>query len=79
MIERPAINTSPLIFLTKGGYMSLLQLVSGEIIVPAAVATEIQAYGAMDVTASTLASTDWLVVKETPPVPPSKLFCDRLT
>ena len=69
MIERPAINTSPLIFLTKGGYMSLLQLVSEEIIVPAAVATEIQAYGAMDVTASTLASTEWLVVKETPPVP----------
>ena len=37
--EIPAINTSPLIFLTKGGFLELLQLVSREIIVPVAVAT----------------------------------------
>lgn len=69
MAERPAINTSPLIFLTKGGVLELLQIVNQEIVVPAAVATEIQQYGETDVTAIAVAQTDWLVVLETPPVP----------
>ncbi|MEC4896018.1 MAG: DUF3368 domain-containing protein [Oscillatoria sp. PMC 1051.18] len=69
MAELPAIDTSPLIFLTKGGFLNLLQLLSPQIIVPQAVATEIEAYGAEDITAKTLTLTDWLVVRETPPVP----------
>ncbi len=69
MAEIPAVNTSPLIFLTKGGFLELLQLVSPQIIVPIAVATEIQAYGATDTTAQALAATDWLVIQETPIVP----------
>jgi predicted nucleic acid-binding protein len=69
VVERPAINTSPLIFLTKGGFLNLLQVVSQEIVVPEAVATEIQEYGETDVTARAIAQTDWLVVVETPPVP----------
>lgn len=69
MAELPAINTSPLIFLTKGGFLDLLLLMGSSIIVPNAVATEIQAYGSADVTAVTLNNTDWLVVQETPPVP----------
>jgi predicted nucleic acid-binding protein len=67
--ELPAINTSPLIFLTKGSLIDLLQIISPFIIVPAAVATEIQAYGETDVTAVALKNTDWLVVRETPTVP----------
>jgi predicted nucleic acid-binding protein len=67
--ELPAINTSPLIFLTKGGFLDLLLLMGSSIIVPDAVATEIQAYGSADVTAVTLNNTDWLVIQETPPVP----------
>lgn len=69
MVEHPAINTSPLIFFTKGGFLDLLQIVSPEIIVPAAVASEIQAYGETDVTAVALKNTQWLVVQETPSVP----------
>ncbi|MFW6295642.1 MAG: DUF3368 domain-containing protein [Halothece sp.] len=69
MAELPAINTSPLIFLTKGGLLNLLQLLSPKIIVPQAVQAEIEAYGEGDITAQSLAKTDWLVVKETPPVP----------
>ncbi len=65
MDERPAINTSPLIFLSKGSFLHLLQIISPEIIVPQAVATEIQAYGETDVTAMALASTSWLVKKST--------------
>jgi predicted nucleic acid-binding protein len=64
-----AINTSPLIFLTKGGCLDLLKIISPSIIVPAAVATEIQAYGETDVTAVALKNTVWLVIQETPPVP----------
>ncbi|PSM47187.1 DUF3368 domain-containing protein [Chroococcidiopsis sp. CCALA 051] len=69
MAERPAINASPLILLTKAGLLNLLQLVSQEIVVPAAVAMEIGQYGETDVTAAALAQTEWLVVVETPPVP----------
>ncbi|WP_238845304.1 hypothetical protein [Nostoc edaphicum] len=39
MAELPAINTSPLIFLTKGGFLDLLQVISSSVIVPNAVAT----------------------------------------
>jgi predicted nucleic acid-binding protein len=56
----PAINTSPLIFLTKGGVLELLQIIGQEIVVPSAVATEIQAYGATDITAVALLQTNWL-------------------
>ncbi|MEA5507592.1 DUF3368 domain-containing protein [Halotia wernerae UHCC 0503] len=69
MAELPAINTSPLIFLTKGSFLDLLLLISPSIIVPASVAAEIQAYGSTDVTAAALKNTDWLVVQETPPIP----------
>ncbi len=68
MAEIPAINTSPLIFFTKGNYLSLLQVVSQEFIVPKVVATEVQAYGESDVTAQALAKTEWLMIQETPPV-----------
>ena len=68
-VIHPAINTSPLIFLTRGGFLDLLRIVSPEIAVPEAVAIEIQAYGETDVTAQALSATDWLVVVKTPPVP----------
>jgi predicted nucleic acid-binding protein len=67
--EIPAINTSPLIFLTKGAVLELLQIISPSIIVPQAVATEIQAYGETDVTAVALKHTDWLVIQEIPTIP----------
>ncbi|MDR9403634.1 MAG: hypothetical protein RI580_09360 [Halothece sp. Uz-M2-17] len=67
MADHPAINTSPLIFLTKGNYLSLLQVLSEKIIVPEIVATEIKAYGESDITAQAVAKTDWLLVTKTPP------------
>ena len=69
MAELPAVNTSPLIFLSQGGFLDLLQLLSATIVVPQAVATEIAAYGKDDPTAQALSQTDWLVVRDTPPVP----------
>jgi len=48
--ERP-INASPLILLTKAGLLDLFQSVSQEVVVPSAVAMEIQQYGVRDITA----------------------------
>ncbi len=69
MPESPAINTSPLIFLTKASLLDLLRILNPEFVVPEAVATEIQTYGDTDITAKALAATDWLVVTKIPPVP----------
>lgn len=69
MTKPPAINTSPLIFLTKGSFVDLLLLISSSIIVPLTVAAEIEAYGEADITAVALNNTGWLVVQETPLVP----------
>lgn len=69
MAELPAINTSPLIFLTKGGFVDLLGFLSPSIIVPSALAAEVREYRETDVTALALKNTDWLIVQQTPPVP----------
>ena len=69
MGERPAINASPLIFLSRAGLLELLQLISDEIIVPETVAAEIRIRGETDPTAQAIANTPWLVVTRTPPVP----------
>lgn len=68
--EPAVVNASPLIFLSRAGLIHLLQLVSSKIIVPEAVASEIEIRGEDDPTAQTLANTSWLVVTQTPSVPP---------
>lgn len=69
MAKLPAVDTSPLIFLSKSGYLDLLQLISPEIIVPKAVATEIEAYGLNDITVQALTQTKWLIITEIDTVP----------
>ncbi|HWQ35384.1 MAG TPA: DUF3368 domain-containing protein [Blastocatellia bacterium] len=70
MAERPAVNASPLIFLSRAGLLDFLQLAAPELIVPAAVAMEIQRRGPADITALAISRTPWLSVVETPAVPP---------
>ncbi len=65
----PAINTSPLIFLSKAGYLDLLKILSSTIIVPKAVATEIQAYGKGDLTYQQLNKQQWLKIESLSSVP----------
>jgi predicted nucleic acid-binding protein len=67
--EPAVVNASPLIFLSRAGLLDLLQLLSSEIVVPEIVATEIGVRGKSDLTAQAIASTDWLVVTQTPRVP----------
>lgn len=68
--EPAVVNASPLIFLSRAGLIDLLQQVSSEVIVPEAVSSEIQVRGKNDPTAQVLATTSWLVVTQTPSVPP---------
>jgi predicted nucleic acid-binding protein len=68
--ERPAVNASPLIFLSRSSHLGLLRLAGEELVVPAIVAEEIGRRGSADPTAVAIESTPWLVVVETPPIPP---------
>lgn len=70
MAERAVVNASPLIFLSRAGLIDLLQIVSSEVIVPEAVASEIEVRGQSDITARALTTTSWLIVTQTPPIPP---------
>lgn len=69
MAERPAVNTSPLIFLSKAGLLDLLKLAGEEVVVPETVAAEIQRRGMTDPTVQAIERTSWLIVVETPPAP----------
>jgi predicted nucleic acid-binding protein len=67
--EPAVVNASPLIFLSRAGLIDLLQLVSSKVIVPEAVASEIEIRGDSDRTVRALADTSWLVVTQTSSVP----------
>ncbi len=69
MAERPAVNAFPLIHLSKGGLLNLLQLAGEEIVILSAVATEVQRRGPTDPTVQGIAQTSWLVIVETPLIP----------
>lgn len=73
MAERPCVNASPLIFLSHGGLLDLLQLVASEVVIPRPVAEEIQQRGPDDPTVRALASTTWLRVEE-PVEPPVQVL-----
>lgn len=70
MAERPAVNASPLIFLARAGLINFLQLLGPEIVVPEAVAIEIQRRGPTDATVLAIANTAWLTITPTLPIPP---------
>jgi predicted nucleic acid-binding protein len=67
--ESAVVNASPLIFLSRAGLIDLLRLISSEVIVPRAVASEIEVRGEDDPTAQVLSKTPWLFVTPTPPIP----------
>jgi len=68
--DRPAVNASPLIYLSRAGCLDLLKLVAQEIVVPDAVANEINRRGPSDPAAHAIANTDWVLVVQSPPIPP---------
>lgn len=69
MAERPAVNASPLIFLSRASMLDMLKLESDEIVIPLAVAAEIRRRGSEDPTVKAINEASWLAVLETPSVP----------
>jgi predicted nucleic acid-binding protein len=67
--ERPAVNTSPLVFLSRAGLLELLQVAGDRLVVPAAVMDEIVVRGPSDPTVRAVSRTSWLTVVETPAAP----------
>jgi predicted nucleic acid-binding protein len=67
--DPPAVNASPLIFLTRADLLDLLQLVAAEIAVPVPVADEIRRRGPRDPAARALDGTSWLRVVDPPAIP----------
>ena len=68
MAERPAVNASPLIFLSRAGLLDMLRLEGAEIVIPGSVAQEIQRRGADDFTVQAIEKASWLTVIEAPPI-----------
>lgn len=68
--EPAVINASPLIFLSRAGLIDLLQILSPTILVPQVVAAEVQVRDTSDPTVHALSTVSWLIVTETPSVPP---------
>ncbi|MCX7097148.1 MAG: hypothetical protein NTV43_04495 [Methylococcales bacterium] len=67
MAKCAIVNSSPLIFLSKAGYLDLLKLAADEVFVPDAVILEINRRGADDVTVLALQQASWLQVVEVKP------------
>jgi predicted nucleic acid-binding protein len=68
--ERPAVNASPLIYLSRAGLLDLLKIAGSEIIIPIAVAEDIRRRGPTDLTVQALQKTPWLAITNTPSIPP---------
>jgi predicted nucleic acid-binding protein len=69
MDESAVVNASPLIFLSRGGLVDFLRLSSHTVVVPSAVANEIQLRGKRDPAARAIEETPWLLIVETPLIP----------
>lgn len=70
MSEVPIVDASPLIHLSRAGYLHLLRVVGESIHVPTAVAGEVRAKGDDDPVAKALDSTPWLRLVQDVEEPP---------
>lgn len=68
-MSAPVVNASPLIFLSKGDRVDLLQTVGDSVVVPTTVADEIRRRGSDHVTARALRETGWLHTVDAPEAP----------
>jgi predicted nucleic acid-binding protein len=65
----PIVNSSPLIFLSKGGCFDLLRAINDTILIPDAVLNEINRRGPSDPTVQAIHRASWLTVVQSPPTP----------
>lgn len=69
MAEAPVTGSSPLIVLARSGWLHLLRHSAPLVVVPGAVAAEVQWRGPADHTVGALEQNSWLEVIEIPAVP----------
>lgn len=70
MSEPPAVDASPLIFLSRAGLLDLLTLIAPRLLVPQPVVAEIERRGPEDPTVRAVADAAWIETMEPPPPPP---------
>jgi predicted nucleic acid-binding protein len=74
--ERPAVDASPIIHLTRAGLLDLLTVVGPKLVVPRPVFDELRGAGPADPAVGAVERSDWLVVIDTPRAPDSVLAWD---
>jgi predicted nucleic acid-binding protein len=65
------MNASPLILMARAGVFDLLRVLGDRVLVPRAVAEEVQRRGPDDPTVQAMDRSTWLAVVEAPPIPVS--------
>jgi predicted nucleic acid-binding protein len=68
--EIAVVNASPLIFLSRGRHLEILQCFASRVLVPNPVALEIQQRGSDDISAVAIARTGWIEVVAEVSIPP---------
>ena len=76
MAELAAVNTSPLIYLSRAGLIDFLQVAAPRIAVPRAVADELRAWHSADEAQRNLDTLAWLEIVDANPVSPAVLAWD---
>ncbi|MGH9363596.1 MAG: hypothetical protein ACRD2T_16930 [Thermoanaerobaculia bacterium] len=71
MPSAPVCDASPLIYLARARRLWLARSLGPTIIVPRAVAEELEAKGEDDLAAQALRTTGWLEIVDSPPPAPS--------
>lgn len=69
MSEHPAVNASPLIFLSRAGLLDMLKMEGDEIVIPKIVAEEIRRRGPDDLAVQAIETTAWLTVIDATSIP----------
>jgi predicted nucleic acid-binding protein len=65
------VNASPLIILSKAGYLNLLRLTGSNVMVPREVLREVQQPGPSDPVVHAIAQTSWITIVDPGPIPPA--------
>ena len=66
----PIVDASPLIYLSRAGFLPLLQVLGPNLLIPEAVFREVLAKGEEDLAAQTVSATSWLVRLPSAPLSP---------
>jgi predicted nucleic acid-binding protein len=67
--EAPVCNASPLIYLSRAGYLPLLQAAGLQVVVPDAVMEELRAKGTDDAVVKAVEAEGWLQLEPWPNIP----------